>query len=63
MKTKKKTDRKTFSFFIIMFPALIMALIGIIGDKTFFNAILQIAFLLFQSVLLKQFIETYYEIF
>lgn len=49
---KKKVDRKVLSFFLLLFPSLIISLTDSIGVK--------VALIFYQAILLKQFIEDYY---
>ncbi len=51
-KEKKKVDRKVLSFFLLLFPSLIITLADSIWMK--------VALIFYQAILLKQFIEDYY---
>lgn len=52
-KINKKVDRSVLSFFILLFPSLIISLSSSIGIKA--------GLLIYQAILLKQFIEDYYK--
>ena len=52
IKPKKKVDRKVLSFFLLLFPSLLISLTDSIGVK--------VALIFYQAILLKQFIEDYY---
>lgn len=57
--TKKEVDRKVFTFFILAIPtALIIMLSNLIGEKTWWAQILLAAY---QFILLKQFLDSFYE--
>lgn len=55
-------DKKVLSFFLLVFPSLLVAVVGIIGEQTLINAVVQIALVFYQSVLLKQFLDKYYSV-
>lgn len=48
----KKVDRKVLSFFLLLFPSLIISL----ASSTW----VRLALLVYQAILLKQFVEDYY---
>jgi len=59
-KEKAPLDKSVLSFFLIAFPTIIIVLVGIIGGK-FYWAI-QIILAIYQLVILKQFIDSYYDV-
>lgn len=61
MKTKenKKVDKKILTFFLIAFPTLLIIALLMLNPKTWWATIL-IAF--YQFILLKQFLDNYYEV-
>ena len=60
-KEQKKKDRKTLTFFIIMFPGVIAIIVASMAGIDFLSSLLQIVLLFFQAVLLKQFLDDYYD--
>ncbi len=56
-KKSKETDRKVLSFFLIMFPTIMIVALGILNP----NAWAMIALAFWQSVMLKQFLDNYYD--
>lgn len=55
-----KEKRATNTAFILMFPALIIAMIGIIWSPLYATAII-IALAIYQFLMTKKFIEDYYK--
>lgn len=56
---QKGTDRKVFSFFLLLFPSLLIAVMSYLfsGGAVM---IVQAIIIFYQAVLLKQFVEGYY---
>ena len=67
MKKKKKKqvterERKTFlTFFIILFPTMIIALLTT-APKSWFNTFLAITLFCYQAILLKNFVNDHYKL-
>ena len=62
MKTKKeskKVDKKILTFFLIAFPTLLVIALGILYPGTW---LVQILIAFYQFVLLKQYLDNYYEV-
>jgi len=56
---KKDADKKTLSFFMVGFPTVLIILIGFfLTDLT--RSVIQIALAVYQFILLKQFLDSYY---
>jgi len=57
--SRKQVDRKVLTFFILAFPTLLIILMGLLlGSES--SWIIQILLAFFQFVLLKQFLDNYY---
>lgn len=52
---EKRVDKKVLSFFLIVFPSLVLALTASFGVK--------VAMLFYQAVVVKQFVDSYYKQF
>ena len=62
MKTKKeskKVDKKILTFFLIAFPTLLIIALSILYPGTW---LVQILIAFYQFVLLKQYLDNYYEV-
>ena len=62
MKTKEKSqqvDKKILTFFLIAFPTLLIIALGMLSKDGWWAQIL-LAF--YQFILLKQFLDNYYEV-
>jgi len=55
----KKVDKKMLTFFLIAFPTILVIALGMLSTGTWWAQIL-LAF--YQFVLLKQFLDNYYEV-
>lgn len=56
---EKKVDKKVLSFFALGFPTLVIIILGILfGSETW---IIQILIAVYQFILLKQYLDNYYE--
>jgi len=55
----KKVDKKMLTFFLIAFPTILVIALGMLSAGTWWAQIL-LAF--YQFVLLKQFLDNYYEV-
>jgi len=63
VKTKQdepKVDKKILTFFLIAFPTLLIIALGMLNPNAWWAQIL-LAF--YQFVLLKQFLDNYYEVY
>jgi len=58
-KKPKKVDKKMLTFFLIAFPTLLIIALGMLSPAAWWAQIL-LAF--YQFVLLKQFLDNYYEV-
>jgi len=58
-KSKTKVDKKMLTFFLIAFPTLLVIALGMLSPNSWWAQIL-LAF--YQFVLLKQFLDNYYEV-
>jgi len=58
-KKPKKVDKKMLTFFLIAFPTLLVIALGMLNQNTWWAQVL-IAF--YQFILLKQFLDNYYEV-
>lgn len=58
-KIPKKTDKKMLTFFLIAFPTLLVIALGMLAPRAWWAQVL-LAF--YQFILLKQFLDNYYEI-
>lgn len=58
-KRKVRVDKKILSFFIIAFPTLLIVALGMLNPSAWWA---QILLALFQFILLKQFLDDYYEV-
>ncbi len=56
-KKPKETDRKVLSFFLIMFPTVIIVSMGMLNPIGWIMIVLAI----YQSIMLKQFLDNYYD--
>lgn len=61
-KVSGEDRQKVLSFFMLGFPSLLIAAIGIAGRDDLFSAFLSILLVFYQLVVLKQFIDRYYEV-
>lgn len=61
-KSKKEDRQKVLSFFLLGFPSLIIAAIGMVGEQSLFLNFITILLVFYQLVTLKQFIDKYYEV-
>lgn len=61
MKLKsKKVDKKILSFFLISFPTLLIIALGsLIGENSWWA---QLMLAIYQFILLKQYLDNYYDI-
>jgi len=60
VKRPQKVDKKILTFFLISFPTLIIIALGMLSPTAWWAQILM-AF--YQFILLKQFLDNYYEVF
>jgi len=58
MAKKIQTDKKILSFFIISFPMVLVVALGMLSNAWW----AQILLAFFQFILLKQFLDNYYEV-
>jgi len=58
-KIPKKVDKKILTFFLIAFPTLIIIAIGMLAPGIWW---VQILLAIYQFILLKQFLDNYYEV-
>lgn len=56
---KVRVDKKILTFFLIAFPTLLIILLGAWVKDSWF---IQIALALYQFILLKQYLDNYYEV-
>ena len=56
---KKPVDKKMLTFFLIAFPTLMVIALGMLNQGTWWA---QVILAFYQFVLLKQFLDTYYEV-
>ena len=61
MEKKKvaRVDKKVLTFFLIAFPTLLIIAIGMFYESIWW---VQILFAIYQFILLKQFLDNYYEV-
>jgi len=53
----KPVDRKVFSFFMIMFPSVLVVAIAMLAPLLWWA---EIGLVVYQSIVLKQFLDQYY---
>ncbi len=58
-KLPEKVDKKILTFFLIAFPTLLIIAMGMLAPDTWW---VQIILALYQFILLKQFLDNYYEV-
>lgn len=58
-KSRKRTDKKVLSFFMLAFPTLIIVALSILIENTSWA---QILIAIYQFILIKQFLDNYYEV-
>ena len=58
-KREKRVDKKILTFFLIAFPTIMIILMGYLSEGT---AWAQIVLAVYQFILLKQFLDNYYEV-
>ena len=58
-KKEKRVDKKILTFFLIAFPTLLIISLGYLVPNTWWA---QIAIAVYQFILLKQFLDNYYEV-
>jgi len=56
---KKPVDKKMLTFFLIAFPTLMVIALGMLNQGTWWA---QVILAFYQFVLLKQFLDNYYEV-
>lgn len=59
IKKKQKVDKKMLTFFLIASPTIIIIILGMLNQDTWWA---QIALAFYQFVLLKQYLDNYYEV-
>jgi len=57
----KRVDKKMLTFFLITFPTLLIIVLANIGNQSW-GWIIEIALAVYQFILLKQFLDNYYEV-
>ncbi len=60
MEKQKQVNKKILSFFMLAFPTVIIVLIGLFMPNPVW---VQVVLAFYQFVLMKQFLDTYYENF
>ena len=58
-KLEKKVDKKILTFFLIAFPTILIIALSMINPTTWWA---QSALAIYQFILLKQFLDNYYEV-
>lgn len=60
----RKPDKKVFSFFIIAFPTILIIVLALLlpASEFWWAAFLYIAIAVYQFLMLKQFLDNYYDI-
>lgn len=58
-KKSKRADKKILTFFLIALPTLLIMAIGMLAPDAWWS---QIVLAFYQFVLLKQFLDNYYEV-
>jgi len=58
-KREKRVDKKILTFFLIAFPTILIIAIGLLTPTAWWA---QIALAVYQFILLKQFLDNYYEV-
>jgi len=56
---RKESDKQVLSFFMIGFPTVLIILTGLFMDGMV-NSLIQIALAVYQFILIKQFLNSYY---
>ena len=59
-KKQKSVDKKILTFFLIAFPTILIIALGMLSPATTWWAQIFLAF--YQFILLKQFLDNYYEV-
>jgi len=59
-KEKVPLDKSVLTFFLIAFPTILIIIVGFMASK--FGWVIQIALAIYQFLVLKQFVDNYYDL-
>ena len=59
---KKKADPKVRTFFLLAFPSILIVALAMLFPNSWEAAIIMIMLVVYQFIMLKQFIDQYYEV-